>query len=97
MAKKTKTVKDLSIEVEILSEKFRSLEEKVSEKDEKIKTMENIIKRNEEKIMELDKMLTENKKKPKNQKAHFYCKECGKSLTNKYDLTMHIRKIHPKE
>ena len=42
-------------------------------------------------------MLTENKTKPKNQKANFYCKECGKSLTNKYDFAIHIRKSHRKE
>ena len=46
MAKKTKTVKDLNSEVEILAEKYRILEEKVEEKDRKIEVMENVIKRN---------------------------------------------------
>ena len=56
-----------------------------------------VIKRNEKNNVKLEQMLTENKTKPKNQKANFYCKECGKSLTNKYDFAIHIRNSHPKE
>ena len=71
MAKKTKTVKDLNSEVEILAEKYRNLEEKVEEKDRKIEVMKIVIKRNEKHIVKLEKMLTENKTKPKKSESQF--------------------------
>ena len=97
MARKAKPVKDLSLEIDILSEKFKKVENKVIEKDEKLRELEIIIKENREKIDQLEKMLTEMTKKLKIKEDKFICKECGKKFSSKSELTVHIRSSHPKE
>ena len=63
MAKKQKTVKELNVEVELLSERLRKLEEKETTKNpceeskNKVEEIEMLLKINDQKIKDLDKLL----------------------------------------
>ena len=91
------TVKDLNIELKLLMEKIKNLEQKEVEKDVKIKDMEITIRGNKDKLAKLEKMLIEIDPKKISKDIGVICKECGESFSNKRDLTDHIKNIHPKE
>ena len=86
MTRKVKTPKDLNLDLEIVSEKLKKLEEKISEKDEHLKQMEITIREKSEKNDELEKILAGNYP---NKVVQFCCKECGKRFSSKTDLTSH--------
>ena len=91
------TVKDLNIELKLLMEKIKNLEQKEVEKDVKIKDMEITIRGNKDKLAKLEKMLTEIDPKKISKEIGVMCKECGESFPSKRDLTDHIKNIHPKK
>ena len=108
MAKKQKTLKELNLEVESLSERLKTLEEKDTTKNpsedtkNKVEEVERLIKINDQKIKDLDRMLLQaqskldesDKKKSDINKLN--CKECGKEMESKNSMSDHIRKHHPK-
>ena len=111
MAKKNKTVKELNVEFDLLSERIKKLEEKdtkiCSETRSKVEEIDDIIKGYDDKIEKLDKVLkAQSKQNPpqeasqevtdKSPKTGFKCEKCDKSLNSKKELKMHQQLIHPK-
>ena len=106
MAKKHKTVKELNLEVENLSERLRKLEENekradhTDQTDTKIEDIENILRSYDKKIENLNKILTDFASKKDAEKLNdqviYKCKECGRKFDNKNDFSEHIKKTHPK-
>ena len=97
MAKKAKTVKDLNLEIEMLSEKFKKFEEREREKDIKIQCLENTLKNLNDKIKNVEELLQVTQSKSIKEGKQSNCKECGKIFSCKTDLTRHIKITHPKE
>ena len=97
MAKKHKTVKELNLEVENLSERLRKLEENekradhTDQTDTKIEDIENILRSYDKKIENLDKILTNFASKKDAEKLNdqviYKCKECGRKFDNKNDFS----------
>lgn len=103
MVKKNKTVKELNVEFEILSERVRKLEEKeTSENTNKTKSqvegIEDILKVYDEKIEKLDKMLEVKLKKNKDSETleKVRCKYCEVQFERRDLLKEHLQKKHPK-
>ena len=94
---KKATVKDLNIELKILFEKIKKLEEKVLEKDMKLNEMEITIKGNKENIVKLEKILEKKENKKVIESFKMICRDCGKRYPYKRDLTEHMKKCHPRE
>ena len=106
MAKKFKTVRELNLEVELLSERIRKLEEKDvtinldEDTKNKIGELERLLKANDENIKKNDILLVQAQSKLgesiKAKSDSYKCKECGKEVENKNILVKHIKKGHPK-
>ena len=106
MAKKFKTVREPNLEVELLSERIRKLEEKDvtinldEDTKNKIGELERLLKANDEKIKKIDNLLVQAQSKLeesiKAKSDSYKCKECGKEVENKNILVKHIIKAHPK-
>ena len=99
MAKKTKTVKELNIEFERLSERILKLEERNNIIDDKSdhEKIEIILKQYDEKIEHLSKLLEErNLDNVRKSQTNFKCNVCGRKVVNKIELKEHITKEHPK-
>ena len=108
MAKKHKTVKELNIEVENLSERLRKLEEKEETDDTKEDTktkfdgIEDMLKGYDRKISELDRTLKEARSGKEELRINngnpisFKCKDCDNIFANRNELRKHMRNLHPK-
>jgi hypothetical protein len=106
MAKKQKNVKELNLEVELLSERLRKLEEKETTKtpfedtENKVDKIERLLNINDQKIKDLDKLLLKAQPKESGRQTinpnKFNCKECGKEFVSKNRMSDHIRKTHHK-
>ena len=105
MAKKNKTVKELNLEFELLSERVKVLEEKecsekLTETNNKVDVLEEAIKVYDEKIKELDKILKAGSKNSDSNGTlmtdKVKCKHCGEHLKSQKFLKEHLKNIHPK-
>ena len=63
-------------------------------KDVKWKEMEICVKGNEEKIVKMEKMFFESEYKKTSEGVSLDCKDCGKFLHYKKELTDHIKRGH---
>ena len=106
MAKKQKTVRELNLEVELLSERMKKLEERDTTKNpseeinNKVEEIERLLKVNDQKIKDLDHLLLQaqsklNKSVKKISESNkFECKECCKEFESKNKMSDHIKKNH---
>ena len=101
MTKKNKTVKELNIEFELLSERVKNLESKdstTSISKEKVDGIEEIIKQYDDKIKHLDQLLNVAKKRETSDECEsisgFKCNECGNCFERQPDLKEHKKKNH---
>ena len=93
--KKNKTVKELNIEFELLSERVKNLENEGSTtfiSKDKVESIEEIIKQYDDKIKHLDQLLNVAKKRETIDECEsisgFKCNECGNCFERKPDLTL---------
>ena len=99
ITKKNKTVKELNVEFELLSERILKLEERNNRSDGKSdhEKIELILKQQDEKIEHLSKLLEEgNAYNLRKSQMNCKCNLCGKEFVNKIELKEHIKKDHPK-
>ena len=104
MAKKKKTVMELNLEFDFLSERIKKLEEKevdkhLNETKGKVEGIEEVLKSYDKKIEQLDKLLKEgNKMKSNNDEIRankIKCNNCGTHFEDKPNLKDHITEVHP--
>ena len=97
---KIKTVKELNVEIELLVEKVKKLEESskiTKDLEKKVENLENRTKLYEEKINSLEKISTiENPEQnvPENVVNNAECKVCGKNFESKKNLMRHVKESH---
>ena len=105
MPKKNKTVKELNVELEFLTDRVRMLEdraglENMETNDKKFKGIEDILKTYDDKIKDLDELLRQGKAREIGEKIeklpNFKCKDCGEHFKKKIDLKLHRQNNHPK-
>ena len=99
MAKKNKTVKELNLEFDILSERVKMLEEKsdtikVSETNGKLERIEDVLKSYDKQIEHLNRLLE--KAVTEKNDASFNCNECAEEFGSKVYLEKHIKEHHKK-
>ena len=102
MAKKSKTVKELTIDFEVLSERVKKLEvfAEISNgavNQKKIEKIEDVLKAYDVQIENLNKLLeVQPQKLKKNEVENFICKVCDENFKCKKDLKDHNHKKHSK-
>ena len=102
MAKKNKTVKELALDFEVLSEKVKKLEDiaeisNVAVDMNKIEKIEDVLKAYDVQIENLNRLLeVQPQKHKKNEVESFKCKVCDANLKCKNDLKTHNHEKHPK-
>ena len=107
MPSKKKTVKELNLEVEMLTERVRKLEEKdATEKESdssvKLNGIEEMLKTYDKKIDALDKALNQAKhntliERNAEEKKKMSCRVCKREFEDKITLKEHIKQQHPRE
>ena len=105
MAKKNRTVKELNVDFELLSERVKKLEERADKNNgdvEKSNTesIENVLKGYDEQIERLNRLLDVQTPTKENinpiEVQRFKCKVCNENLKCKNDLKEHMKEKHPK-
>ena len=98
MAKKSKTVKELYLEFELLSERIKKFEEKnknnkCSEENNKIQMIENILKSYDDKTEHLNRILEQANTEMR--QIRLDCKVCEDKQTSKVILEEHMKDHKP--